>query len=144
LTKEETLGLRMILRPVVSQEHRDPKTSASGFPGTVQIGLIVALRHTSSWQPLGAYNELFALAPATRFTALYRTGEVKRTQANKGKLRLKTGATGHDEGNAIVIRSLTSCTRAPSLSKRTWIVSIVAAAHWVLLHTSRRKVSSNT
>jgi hypothetical protein len=56
LTKEGTLGLRMILRPVVSQEHRDPKTSASGFPGTVQIGLMVALRHTSSWQPLGAYN----------------------------------------------------------------------------------------
>ena len=56
LAKEGTLGLRMILRPVISQEHRDPKTSASGFPGTVQIGLMVALRHTSSWQPLGAYN----------------------------------------------------------------------------------------
>ena len=69
---------------------------------------------------------------------------VKRTHANKVKLRLTTGATGHDEGNAIVIRSLNSCTRAPSLSKRHWIVSIVADAHCVVLTTSRRKVSSNT
>src|SRR5215831_14204632 len=74
LAKEGTLGLRMILRPVVSQEHRDPKTSASGLPGTAQIGLIVALRRTSSWQPFGAYNQLFALEPVTLFTALYRTG----------------------------------------------------------------------
>ena len=74
LAKEGTLGLRMILRSVVSQEHRDPKTSASGLPGTAQRGLMVALRHTSSSQPLGAYNQLFALEPATLFTALYRTG----------------------------------------------------------------------
>jgi hypothetical protein len=74
LAKEGTLGLRMILRPVVSQEHRDLKTSASGLPGTAQIGLIVALRRTSSWQPFGAYNQLVALEPVTRFTALYRTG----------------------------------------------------------------------
>jgi hypothetical protein len=74
LAKEGTLGLRMILRPVVSQEHRDPKTSASGLPGTAQIGLIVALRRTSSWQPFGAYNQLVALEPVTLFTALYRTG----------------------------------------------------------------------
>jgi len=74
LAKEGTLGLRMILRPVVSQEHRDPKTSASGLPGTAQIGLIVALRRTSSWQPFGASDQLVALAPVTLFTALYRTG----------------------------------------------------------------------
>ena len=67
-----------------------------------------------------------------------------RTHANNVKLRLNTGATGHDEGNEIVIRSLHSWTRAPSLSKRNWIVSIVADAHCVVLHTSRRKVSSNT
>jgi hypothetical protein len=73
-----------------------------------------------------------------------RACEVKRTHANKVKLRLKTGATGHDEGNDIVIRSGHSCTRAPSLSKRNWIVSIVAEAHWVVLNTSRRKVSSHT
>src|SRR5262245_21673818 len=29
--------------------------------------------------------------------------EVRRTQANKVKLRLSTGATGHDEGNDILI-----------------------------------------
>jgi hypothetical protein len=47
------------------------------------------------------------------------------------KQRLNTDATGHDEGNAILIRSLHSCTRAPSLSKRSWIVSIVAQAQVV-------------
>ena len=67
-----------------------------------------------------------------------------RTHANNVKLRLNTGAPGHDEGNEIVIRSLPSWTRAPSVSKRNWIVSIVADAHCVVLNTSRRKVSRNT
>ena len=69
---------------------------------------------------------------------------MSRTHANKVKLRLNTGATGHAEGNDILIRSVNSCTRAPSLSTRSWIVSIVAEAHGVVFHTSRRKVSSNT
>ena len=67
-----------------------------------------------------------------------------RRHANNVKLRLNTGATGHAEGNEIAIRSLHSWTRAPSLSKRNWIVSIVADAHCVVLNTSRRKASSNT
>ena len=58
--------------------------------------------------------------------------------------RLNTDATGHDEGNEILIRSLYSCTRAPSLSKRNWRVAIVAQAHGVVLNTSRRRVSSST
>ena len=69
---------------------------------------------------------------------------MRRTQAKKVKLRLSTGATGHDEGNDILIRSVSSCTRAPSVSKRSWMVSIVAQAHGVPFKTSRRKVSSNT
>ena len=59
------------------------------------------------------------------------------------KVRLKTGATGHDEGNEIVIRSFHSCTRAPSLHTRHWIVSIVADAHCVVFQTARRTVSRN-
>ena len=58
-------------------------------------------------------------------------------------MRLKTDATGHDEGNEIVIRSSHSCTRAPRVRRRNWIVSIVAEAHWVVRQTSRRNVSSN-
>ena len=134
----------MRLTTIVSQDHHDPTTSAAGRPGTTQIGLIVAIRHNASWQPPQAYNKLFARGPSTLSTERHRTGSVERTHANKVKLCLKTGATGHDEGNEIVIRSSHSCTRAPSLSKRIWIVSIVAEAHWVVLHTSRRKVSSNT
>ena len=138
------MGSRMMLKTAVSQEHHNPKTRASGCAGTVQIGLIVAIRHNASWQPPQAYNKLFARGPSTLSTERHRTGSVERTHANKFKLCLKTGATGHDEGNEIVIRSSHSCTRAPSLSKRHWIVSIVAEAHWVLLKTSRRNVSSNT
>src|SRR4029434_7686830 len=74
----------------------------------------------------------------------HRAGEVRRTQANKVKLRLSTGATGHEEGNDIVSRSVSSCTRAPSVSKRSWLVSIVAQAHGVPFKTSRRQVSGNT
>ena len=36
----------------------------------------------------------------------HRVCEVRRTQANKVKLRLRTEATGHDEGNDILIRSV--------------------------------------
>ena len=95
-------------------------------------------------QPPQADRKRCTPEPSTRSTALPRACEARRTQANKGKLRLKTGATGHDEGNDIVLRSVHSCTRAPSLRKRSWIVSIVAEAHGVVLNTSRRKVSSNT
>ena len=38
----------------------------------------------------------------------HRACEVRRTQANKVKLRLRTGATGHDEGKDILIRSVNS------------------------------------
>ena len=72
-TKEGTLGSRMLLKTAVSQEHHHPKTSASGCPGTVQIGLIVAIRHNASWQPPQAYNKLFARGPSTLSTALHRT-----------------------------------------------------------------------
>jgi hypothetical protein len=44
--------------------------------------------------------------------ALHGQATGKRTHANKIKLRLNTGATGHDEGNEIWIRPLHSCTRA--------------------------------
>ena len=69
-----------------------------------------------------------------------REGSVTIVRSPQGRDR----ATGHEEGNAIVIRSLHSCTRAPSLSKRNWIVAIVARAHGVVLHTSRHRVSRST
>src|SRR4029453_17996858 len=120
------------------------QTRASDCAGTVQIGLIVAIRHNASWQPPQAYNKLFARGSSTLSIELHRTCEVERTHANKFKLCLKAGATRHDAGNEIVIRSSHSWTRAPSLSKRNWIVSIVVGPPWVVLKTSRRNVSSNT
>ena len=68
---------------------------------------MVAIGHKASSQPLAAYNKLLALEPSTLSMELHRACTVKRTHANKVKLRLNTGATGHDEGNEIVIRSLT-------------------------------------
>jgi hypothetical protein len=76
--------------------------------------------------------------------ALKATPYVRRMHANNDKLRLKTGATGHDEANDTLMRVPSSLTRAPSLSKRHCIVSILARAHSVVLKTSRRKVSSHT
>ena len=105
---------------------------------------MVAMRRNSPLQPPWVNNKLFALKPLTLFTELYRISAVSRTHANKVKLRLNIGATGHDEGKEIVIRSVNSCTRAPSLSKRSWMVSMVAEAHGVVFNTSRRHVSSNT
>ena len=108
-----------------------------------------SIRHNASAQPPGAwlttiFSPLILCVFRLISTGLHGQAAVKRTHANNIKLRLNTGATGHDEGNESFIRSCNSWTRAPSLRKRIWIVSIVAEAHWVVLQTSRRKVSSNT
>ena len=144
LTEEGAVGLRMMLKTVVSHERRHPPISASGCPGTVPTGLMVVIGPNASSQPPQAYSKRVAPGPSTLSTALPRAGYRRRTHANKVKLRLKTGATGHDEGNDILIRSGHACTRAPSVSQRSWIVSIVAEAHGVVFHTSRRKGSRNT
>jgi len=84
---------------------------------------------------------VFVPESSTRSTAPPRTCVVKRPQANKVTRRRTTGATGHDEGNDLVSRSSHSCTRAPRVSPRHCRVSLVAEAHAVVRHTSRRQVS---
>src|SRR5215510_12153156 len=69
-TGKGTFGAKMSLTTTVSQDHHDPKTSATSRPGTPQIGLMVASRHKSSWQPLRAYNHRFALEPSWLSIAL--------------------------------------------------------------------------
>ena len=118
MNQRRCLGSKMILTTIVVQDHHAPKTSLSGCPGIAQIGLIVASRHNVAWQPPWAYNKLLARASSTLSTERHRICEVKRTHANKVNVRLTTGATGHEEGNAISTRWPNSCTRAPSLSKR--------------------------
>jgi hypothetical protein len=86
-----------------------------------------ATGHTASCQPPGAYLHCLAWEPLDSRSSS-PAGEVRRTHANKVTLRLTTGATGHDEGNDMLIHAVNSCTRAPSVSKRRWIVAIVAAA----------------
>ena len=93
--------------------------------------------------PPGAAILCFAFEAKEALDRAHRSAR-SRTQAHKVKLRRSTGATGHNEGKDILIRSANSCTRAPSLSKRSWIVSMVADAHGVVLNTSRRRVSSKT
>jgi hypothetical protein len=137
-------GTELSLTTTVSQNRHDPIISSSGRPDTALIGLLVASGRNAFCQPPGASIHRFALELPGLSIKPHRACQVRRTQAHKVKLRLTTGATGHDEGNDILIRSVNSCTRAPSLSKRSWIVSIVAEAHGVVLSTSRRKVSSNT
>ena len=74
----------------------------------------------------------------------HRAREARRPHVPMVKLRLQTGAPRHDEGNDRVRRSLHSGTRAPSVRRRHCLVSIVAEAHGVGLHPSRRHVSRNT
>jgi hypothetical protein len=105
---------------------------------------MVVIGHKASSQLPQAYRKRFALASSTLSTALPRACEARRTHANKVTLRLKTGATGHDEGTDILRRSVHACTPAPSLRQRSWLVASVAAAHGVVLNTSRRTVSSHT
>jgi hypothetical protein len=105
-----------------------------------------------AWSPWGARPSGRPLGPARTVLSLsrwsferaHRACSVRRTHANRVKLRRNTGATGHDEGRDIVMRVVNSCTRASSLRKRHWIVSMVAEAHGVVRHTARRQVSSKT
>ena len=53
----------MILNTTVLQDHHDPKASSSDGLGSVQIGLIVAIRRTASRQPPRAANHRFAREP---------------------------------------------------------------------------------
>ena len=64
-------------------------------------------------------------------TRRHRAVYVRRTQANKVKARLKTGATGHDVGKATSMRVFNCRTRAPILSNLTRSVAIVARAQAV-------------
>jgi len=134
----------MMLKATASQAHYAPKTSAAGCSAPGQIGVMVALRPNAPWEPPGADSQLFALKPSTPFTEPYRLSAVRRTHAHQGTLRLHIGATGYEEGQDIVSRSSHSCTRAPTVRKRSWRVSMVAEAHWVVLNTSRRHVSRRT
>jgi hypothetical protein len=93
--------------------------------------------------PPGADIPSFAFAANGALDRAHRSAR-SRTQAKKVQRRRRTGATGHDEGNDILIRAVNSGTRAPSLSTRSWIVSMVADAQGVVLNTSRRRVSRKT
>ena len=60
----------MILNTTVYQDHHALKASSSDGLGSVQIGLSVATRRTSSWQPPRADNHHFALEPPDIVMAL--------------------------------------------------------------------------
>jgi transposase len=51
-TGEGALESRMILKTAISQERHNPKTNASGCPGTAPTGLMVVIGHEASSQPL--------------------------------------------------------------------------------------------
>ena len=148
-TREGSFGARMLSTTTVCEDHHAPQTSAAACPGRVHMSLMVAIVSRSGTMPpvslLGlGVQQLFCTCSFDALDRVQWACTVQRTHANKVKRRLNTGATGHDEGNDIWIRSLHSGTRAPSLSQRHWIVSIVAGAYGVVLNTSRRKVSRNT
>jgi hypothetical protein len=60
----------MILNTTVLQDHHDPKASSLDGLSSVQIGLIVAIRRTSSRQPPRADTHRFAREPSEVSIAL--------------------------------------------------------------------------
>jgi hypothetical protein len=63
---ETTCGVKMSPISTLSQGHHAPKTNSSGHPGVRRIGLQVAIRRTTSWQPSEAYNNRFASVAGRR------------------------------------------------------------------------------
>lgn len=138
------LGNEKNLTTTVSQARPTPMRSSSSRPETFPSGIIIGQQvHIILAAPWGLHASYGTEAAGTLGRTHNACG-VTRTHANKVRARRNTGATGHDEGSDIVIRSVTSGTRAPSLRRRHWIVSMVAEAQGVVCNTSRRKVSSNT
>jgi hypothetical protein len=119
----------MLFNTTVFQAHHAPKARASDGLGSVRIGLSVAIRRTASWQPPRADNHRFAPQPPEVSLTFTGAATSNVPPPHNVKPRLNTGATGHDEGHAILLRSLHSCPRAPRWRKRHGIVAIVAQAH---------------
>jgi hypothetical protein len=138
------LRSEMSLTTTVSQDRHTPMRSSSSRPEASQIGLIIGQQASILLAGPWGLHASYGTEAAWTLGRTHNACEVTRTHANQVRARCNTGVTGHDEGSDIVIRSVTSCTRAPRLRRRNWIVSIVAEAHGVVFHTSRRKVSSNT
>jgi hypothetical protein len=113
--------------------HQASVTRSPGHLNPTSIGLMGAIGHSRIVFPLRADNCCFKLESRRGSRCTYRVCEVRRTQANKGKFYRNTSATRHDKCNAIVSRSANSCTRVPSLSKRSEIFSIVAQAQRLVL-----------
>src|SRR2546425_11420908 len=103
----------MILTTTVCQDHHAPQPSSSACLDTVQISLIIAIvLRSGSMHPISplawlttTFSSLILCVFRLISTGLHGQAAVKRTHANNIKLRLNTGATGHDEGNEILIRS---------------------------------------
>ena len=86
----------MSLTTTVSQGHHAPKTSASGRPGALQIGLKVAIRRKVSWQLPQAYNNHFAIEAsrlAIEFTGRARVSVRTPTRSNCASIPGPPGTT---------------------------------------------------
>ena len=95
-TREGPLGCQMILNTIVDQDHHDLKASSSDGLGSVRIGLSVAVRRTSSWQPLRADNHRFALEPpdiAMALTGLAMSDVHALTTLNSASIPVPPGTT---------------------------------------------------
>src|SRR6266700_2794727 len=62
-TRENPFGGQMILTTLISQDHHAPKARSSDGLDSVQSGLSVVSRRTSSWQPPRADHHRFVRDP---------------------------------------------------------------------------------
>ncbi len=94
------------------------RTSCSGFVGRLENHPC----HVKwAYAPLATHSGDKSTAtcqPACALRGTQASVYVRRTHAKRDKLRLKTGAPGHEEANDTLMRPVSSLTRAPSLSKR--------------------------
>src|SRR6266568_6041693 len=111
-TRENPFGGQMILTTLISQDHHAPKARSSDGLDSVQSGLNVVSRRTSSWQPPRADHHRFVRDPpevsmaltgpatsdAPTLTTLHsalRPARLGTTRATKSGSVLEPLARGH-------------------------------------------------
>src|SRR6266568_4011902 len=111
-TRENPFGGQMILTTLISQDHHAPKARSSDGLDSVQSGLSVVSRRTSSWQPPRADHHRFVRDPpevsmaltgpatsdAPTLTTLHsalRLARLGTTRATKSGSVLEPLARGH-------------------------------------------------
>jgi hypothetical protein len=95
-TREGTFGAKMILKSTVSQDHHDLQQAHRGVLEPLKIGLMVAIKRTSSSQPPQADKHCFTLEPLRlliEFTGSARSDARRSTRSKHASKPAPPGTT---------------------------------------------------